>query len=120
MGSRGCTLTKKDWLKKRPKMPINFIKESSHYGIPMGQKEKRIDERKLEKACMDFEAIFTYQMLKSMRQTVPKAGLFDESPGKDIFESLFDQELSRSLAQGGKMGLGKMIYERMMRRFRTP
>lgn len=101
-------------------MPISFIKEFSQYGIPIGRKEKGIDEKKLEKACMDFESIFTYQMLKSMRQTVPKTGFFGEGPGREIFESLFDQELSRSLAYGGKMGLGKKIYEQMMRRFKTP
>jgi flagellar protein FlgJ len=101
-------------------MPITSIRDSLPNLNRNGQESKQIDEEKLKKACMDFEAIFTYQMIKSMRQTVPKTGLFDESPGKDIFESLFDQELSRSLAQGGKLGLGKMIYKRMMRRSTTP
>jgi peptidoglycan hydrolase FlgJ len=78
------------------------------------QQEKRIDEEKLKKACADFEAIFIQQLFKSMRQTVPKGGLLGEGPGMEIYQSLFDQELSKSLASHGRLGLGGMIYRQKL------
>ena len=96
-------------------MPIEFIKGSSLSLPPTDQGRKKVDEEKLKRACMDFESIFIHQMLKSMRETVPKSGLLGEGPDKGIFESLFDQEWSKSLAQQGGLGLGKMLYKQMLR-----
>ena len=96
-------------------MPITSIKEQ---GVPWasvkGQEPKKTDDEKLKKACMDFESVFIQKMFKAMRQTIPKSGLFGEGPGKDIFESLFDQELSKSLAQRDGLGLGKVLYHQML------
>ena len=84
-----------------------------------GQAPRPIDEEKLRKACTDFESIFLNQILRAMRQTVPHGGFLKEGPEKDIFQSLFDQELSRSLAQRKGMGLGEMIFRQMKRRGRA-
>ena len=96
-------------------MPITSIKEQ---GVPWasvkGQGPKKTDDEKLKKACMDFESVFIQKMFKAMRQTIPKSGLLGEGPGKDIFESLFDQELSKSLAQRDGLGLGKVLYHQML------
>ena len=72
--------------------------------------EMKVDPEKLKKACADFEAIFIQQLLKSMRQTVPQGGLLGEGPGMEIYQLFFDQELSKSLASRGRLGLGGMIY----------
>ena len=92
-------------------MPILPINETVN-PLPsiQTQKAKKLDEEKLKKACTDFEAIFIQQLLKSMRQAVPKGGLLGEGPGMEIYQSLFDQELSKSLASRGRLGLGGMIY----------
>ena len=95
-------------------MPIDKIRESGGPGMESGgQASRPIDEEKLRKACTDFELIFLNQILQAMRQTVPHGGFLKEGPEKDIFQSLFDQELSRSLAQRKGMGLGEMMFRQM-------
>jgi Rod binding domain-containing protein len=76
--------------------------------------EKRVDRDKLKKSCADFESILISQLLKSMRQTMTTSGLMGSGLGKDMYISLFDQELSQSLAKRGGLGLGKMIYNRVI------
>jgi Rod binding domain-containing protein len=56
------------------------------------------------------------QMLKSMRETVPKSGFLGKGLGKDIYQGLMDQELSRKLSQSKGLGLGKAIYQQMLKR----
>jgi len=72
---------------------------------------KSLDEGKLKKACEDFESIFISKMLKVMRQSIPKTGLLDGGSQQDMYLSLFDEELSKSMAKKGGMGLGKILYQ---------
>ena len=96
-------------------MPIELIGKTTP-PLPLTDPEpKKVDEEKLKKACMDFESLFIYQVLKSMQETVPKSGLLGEGPEKGIFESLFGQEWSKALAHQGGLGLGKMLYKQMLR-----
>ena len=75
----------------------------------------RIDREKLRKACTDFESLFMLQLLKGMRQTVPQNGFLGGGPGHEIYQNLFDQELSKKLAQQGSLGIGEKIYRQIMR-----
>jgi Rod binding domain-containing protein len=96
-------------------MPIELIKKTSPSLPPTDPGPKKVDEEKLKRACMDFESLFIYQVLKSMQETIPKSGLLGEGPEKGIFESLFGQEWSKALAHQGGLGLGKMLYKQMLR-----
>lgn len=80
-----------------------------------GPEVKNIDEAKLKKACEDFESIFISQMLKEMRKSIPKSGLFDGGSEQDAYLSLFDEAFSKSIAQGGGIGLGKILYQNIMK-----
>jgi flagellar protein FlgJ len=53
-------------------------------------------------------------MLKVMRQTIPKSGLLDGGSQQDTYLSLFDEELSKSMAKRGGIGLGKILYQNVM------
>jgi Rod binding domain-containing protein len=75
----------------------------------------KIDEGKLKKVCGDFESIFIAQMLKEMRKTIPKSGLLDGGSQQDMYLSLFDEELSKNLAKRGGLGLGKILYQNIMK-----
>jgi flagellar protein FlgJ len=83
--------------------------------VGKGAGVKKIDEEKLKKACGDFEGIFISQMLKEMRKSIPKTGLLDGGGQQDMYLSLFDEELSKSLAKRGGIGLGKILYQNIMR-----
>jgi Rod binding domain-containing protein len=82
--------------------------------LAKGPGVKNLDEGKLKKACEDFESIFISKMLKVMRQSIPKTGLLDGGSQQDMYLSLFDEELSKSMAKKGGMGLGKILYQNIM------
>lgn len=75
---------------------------------------KIIDEGKLKKVCAEFESIFISQMLKEMRKSIPKSGLLDGGSEQDAYLSLFDEAFSKNMAQGGGIGLGKILYQNIM------
>ncbi len=77
------------------------------------------EDRKLKEACEDFEAMFTGLMLKTMRSTVPKDGLFGTSNEKEIFQSMFDQEIANSIAHSdNNFGIGDMLYQELSQKIK--
>lgn len=73
-------------------------------------------EKKLKKACADFESMLVFQLLKTMRQTIPKNGLIKPSQGKETYEMMFDQKIADELANKGQgLGLQKMLYNQITR-----
>jgi flagellar protein FlgJ len=75
-----------------------------------------IDREKLKKASTEFEALFIQEILKFMRQTIPQSGLAGPGAGKEVYQSLLDQELSKSLAKKGGLRIGEMVYRQMVRK----
>lgn len=71
------------------------------------------DRGELKKAAAEFEALFLNQMLTTMRATVDKGDLFHGGAGEEIYTSLLDVELSRSLAQAGGIGLAEMLLRQI-------
>lgn len=67
----------------------------------------------VKQAANEFEALFARQLLKSMRDAMPKSGLFD-GPGKRMFEDLLDDQLARSMS-GQAGGLGDMLSRHLSR-----
>ncbi|MDA3835583.1 MAG: rod-binding protein [Spirochaetales bacterium] len=81
-------------------------------GRPDGQ-QPEISEKKLKKACADFESIFIGFMLKAMRSTVPQSKT-NKIPGKDIYDAMIDQKVAEDLAKrGGGIGLQKMLLRQL-------
>ena len=72
-------------------------------------------EKKLRKACADFESVFIYEMLKTMRKTVPPSGLLNKMEGKDTYEMMTDQKVSEELAKKGGMGLQDVLFNQLKR-----
>jgi flagellar protein FlgJ len=68
---------------------------------------------KLKKACNDFEAIFVKQMLTSMRESIPKGGLFESGFENEMFQSMQDDELAKSIANGKGMGIADALYNQI-------
>lgn len=72
-------------------------------------------DRRLEKACADFESILIYQMLQTMRRTIPGGGyLSNKSSWGDSYTTLFDQKMAEDLAtRGGGLGLKEMLFRQL-------
>lgn len=71
------------------------------------------DKSRLKEVCQDFESVFLNMMLQSMRATVPKSDFLGRSSGKEIFESLLDQETSKNMAKAGGVGLAEILYKQL-------
>jgi flagellar protein FlgJ len=72
-------------------------------------------EKRLRKACQDFEAVFMRQLLEKMRDTVPKGGLLGNSQGEQIFRSMLDGAMADEMAKSGAVGLGATLYQQLSR-----
>ncbi len=70
------------------------------------------DEKKLKEACEGLESLFVYNMIKEMRASIPKEGLFS-SKYQDKYQDMFDQEWAKDIAKDGGIGLGKIVYADM-------
>lgn len=68
---------------------------------------------KLEQACRDFESIFIGQMMQQMRQTVPQDGLFSGGRAEQIYTSMMDDEMAKSIAQQRGLGLAEVLYRQL-------
>lgn len=99
-------------------MPINTIATNvpspALPNVPEVSGRKKVDEQKLKKASEDFEALFINQLMQSMRRTVLKSKFLDDAPGKEVYQSLFDREISKKMAQKGALGVGKIIYRSVL------
>jgi Rod binding domain-containing protein len=94
----------------------NFV--SSGLERLRGPKAKTVDEEKarLKKATQEFEAFFTYQMLKTMRQTVPESPFSKGTPistdaGKETFTDIFDMEIARKMSTGKAESISDMLFK---------
>ncbi len=72
------------------------------------------ENQKLRKACADFEALLTQQMLATMRESAFEAeGLFEKSYGEKLFQSMIDQQLAEKMAAGQGSGFGDMLFKQL-------
>jgi peptidoglycan hydrolase FlgJ len=79
-----------------------------------GQAADPAYEKKLKKACADFEAMLVFQLLKTMRQSVPRNGILKPSQGRETYEMMLDQKIAEELAHKGEgLGLQKMLYNQI-------
>jgi len=81
----------------------------------MGADLREQRNKELKKACREFESVFTYELLKSMRKTVDKCDLFSGGEGEEIYESLLDQELSKKMTGYGSNSLAEVLYRQLSR-----
>jgi len=70
-------------------------------------------DAKLRQACADFESIFIHYVLKSMRNSLPQNGLFENSQEQKVYKSMADQAMSENIARGRGMGLGELLYSQL-------
>ena len=76
--------------------------------------QRQAELQKIKKACQDFESIFTYYLLKTMRQTVPKNSGFGSLSGKDTYNMIIDQKVAEDLSKRGNgLGLQKVLFEQL-------
>ena len=86
-------------------------------GLTEGRMGQQDNAARLRKAAKDFEAVFLYQVLKQMRNTIHKEEMFHGGTGEDLFSDMMDEEIARTMASRGSSGIGEAIYQQLCRRY---
>ncbi len=68
----------------------------------------------LKQTAQQFEGLFLQQMMKSMRDTVPKDDLV-QSSAMDTFQGMFDKEVSVQMSKRSTLGLADMLVKAQSR-----
>lgn len=89
--------------------PITALSGMALSGIDPRTPSAGQNAQQLRQAAEELEGLFLGLLLKSMRSTVGEGGLFKESTDTKMYKDMFDQEVGRSLARRGGIGLADMI-----------
>jgi len=93
-----------------PQMEQSRLSQLSDLASPGTSKTNK----QLKSLSKQFESIFVHQLLKSMRSTVQKTGLFD-SHATSMYESLHDEEIAKLMTEQKGIGLADVIYRDLAR-----
>ena len=96
----------------QPVGPSYYADFNGLEGLKKGVKAD--DPKAIRAAAQQFESLFTNMMLKSMREANLGHGLGD-SQESDLYQDMYDQQLSLKMAQGKGMGLADMLVQQLTR-----
>ena len=68
----------------------------------------------IEKAAVEFEAVFLSQMLAPMFEQLETDGLFGGGSGERMYRSLLVQEYGRALAANGGVGIADAVTRQVL------
>jgi flagellar protein FlgJ len=75
-------------------------------------KSRENPEGALHEVAQQFESVFITMMMKAMRDTLPKDGMF-QSGQMDTYQEMFDQQLALDLSRQNGIGLAAEIERQM-------
>jgi peptidoglycan hydrolase FlgJ len=68
------------------------------------------DDKKIRQTCQEFESVFISYLLKNMRKTIPNSNAEGEEFSRDVYTSMMDEEVAKSVAKGSGIGLADTLY----------
>ena len=71
----------------------------------------------LRKVAEGFEAVFLFQMMKQMRNTVHQEKLLHGGVGEDVFSEMMDEDMSKKMAKRGAAGIADMLFRQLSREY---
>lgn len=75
-------------------------------------------EEKLRDSCEGFEAMFIQKIWEGMRASLPQDGL-TQSRDEKQWQGMYDQELGKSMAKAGGIGLADMMMTQLSRNLQS-
>ncbi len=78
------------------------------------QAKKQDTHDGIKTAARQFEAYFLQLMLRTMRESVPKDGLFDSEESR-TFTDMFDQQMAQTVSQGKGLGMADVLLAQIER-----
>lgn len=84
--------------------------------VQNSQEENKTKElQALRSSCREFEAIYVQQMYKTMRKSIPDSGMFQKGMAEDVYREMIDMERAKQTAAGDGTGIGKAMYEQLVK-----
>jgi flagellar protein FlgJ len=71
------------------------------------------DPEQLRQACNQMEALFLNHLLKEMRNTIPKSGLFSGGKAEEMYTSMLDAHRAKEFASKRGIGLSSILFEQL-------
>ncbi len=71
------------------------------------------EEQKLRRAAAEMEGVFLGELLKALRETVPKDGVIDGGSAESIFTGMMDAHLAGIAAARQGQGLGEALFRQL-------
>ena len=99
-------------MSSQPIGPTYYADFNGLEGLKKGAKAD--DPKAIRAAAQQFESLFTNMMLKSMREAKLGQGLGDTQES-DLYQDVYDQQLSLKMAQGKGIGLADMLVQQLTR-----
>lgn len=76
--------------------------------VELGNNKKLSSTNDLEQVAQEFESLFVHQMLKSARNAKLAESIF-HNEAQDTYQTLLDQEYSKSLAKNHNFGIAESL-----------
>jgi murein DD-endopeptidase MepM/ murein hydrolase activator NlpD len=76
---------------------------------------RRLAGKSAPEVAKEFEAVLLAQVITAMRRTVPESGLLEASQNRKMLDGAFDQEVARSLAARGGLGIAEQLVGQIER-----
>lgn len=86
-----------------------------HRPAPRPAQNARAPEAQARQAAEEFEAVYLSLMFQSMFTDIGNGGPFSAGPGEKIYRSHLYEELGRTFARSGGVGIADAVYREMMR-----
>lgn len=90
----------------------NRFKKAAKSGV-MTPEQIAQRNKDIKDASIQLEAIILKMMYGEMWKTVPKDKLFGDDNAMEIWRDMYNEELTKSMAQSGGIGLQDLIYKQL-------
>jgi len=77
------------------------------------QGKGKLTDKRMKEIGDEFESMLFRQILKEMRKTIPKDGIFEESHATEMYNEMGDDFLAKQLAESQEFGIDKQIYDEL-------
>lgn len=93
---------------------VNKHNQSNDFAAVLkNAQDKEKAKARLKEVSYELEAIFVNQLLKEMRASVHKTGLFNGGYAEEIYEGMLYDEYAKLIAKSDQFGLANQIYEQL-------
>lgn len=77
--------------------------------------QENLDLKAAKQAAEDFEAVFLSQMMQPIFDTIPEDSLFGQGPGFKVYQGMLVQEMGKSIAKAGGVGIAKHVMDEIIK-----